>query len=216
MVGYVDVGGQTVLLYLLSWSEKTLFIDKHLKQEPRHLTARKSFGGRIVEQGDAAGPLQQAEEIVGIERHFLVESGHAVGFTQVVGYERGVLAGLGQHVFSGGDDDDVGEVEATGLEHTHHLYSFHGFAMERNGGGGEQLTDQAADGVDLDLQNACGMQSAQAVENGVGAEERFSVELLLAEVVLVLVVVGDGDGADYTYQVINKVADVVALRSEHQ
>ena len=67
------------------------------------------------------GALEQAVEVVGEYGRLAFRSCHAEGTSQEIGDERRVVGLLRQRTVIDGEHDDAFEVEASGLEYTHHL-----------------------------------------------------------------------------------------------
>ena len=68
------------------------------------------------------------------------------------------------------------EVEVAGLEDSHHLQTFGGLAVEGDGGGVDELGDQALEGGGRDEEIARCDEVGETVQEGVHAEEGLLVE----------------------------------------
>ena len=136
--GGVVIRRQTVMVYLLS------ALHEELQHEAAHLAGVSVVGGVVVGDGDVAGALQQAVEVVGVEGYFVVDGGEVVCLAYGVGYERGVVDALGHVAFVAGEEEEVVEVDVARLEHAHYLYAHNGLAVEGYGRGADELRDESA------------------------------------------------------------------------
>ena len=129
---------QTVVVYLLS------ALHEQLQHEAAHLAGVSVVGGVVVGDGDVAGALQQAVEVVGVEGYLVVDGGESVRLAYGVGYERRVVDALGHVAFVAGEEEEVVEVDVARLEHAHYLYAHNGLAVEGYGRGADELGDESA------------------------------------------------------------------------
>ena len=136
--GGVVLRRETVVIDLLS------ALYEELEHEAAHLAGVSVVGGVVVGDGDVAGALQQAVEVVGVEGYFVVDGGEVVCLAYGVGYERGVVDAFGHVAFVAGEEEEVVEVDVARLEHAHYLYAHNGLAVEGYGGGADELGDESA------------------------------------------------------------------------
>ena len=142
-----------------------------LEHEAGHLALLGIDGGVVVDDGDVVGALEKAVEVVFVDGHLIVDGGQAVGLTDGVGDERGVVDAARHVALVAGEEQHVVEVEVAGLEYTHDLDALGGFAVEGDGGRLHHLGDKALEGGHVDGEDAAVGEVAQAVEQGVHAEE---------------------------------------------
>ena len=129
---------QTVVVYLLS------ALHEQLQHEAAHLAGVSVVGRVVVGDGDVAGALQQAVEVVGVDSHLVVDGGEVVCLAYGVGYERRVVDALGHVAFVAGEEEEVVEVDVARLEHAHYLHAYNGLAVEGYGRGADELGDESA------------------------------------------------------------------------
>ena len=119
-------------------------LHEELEHEAAHLAGVSVVGGVVVGDGDVAGALEEAVEVVGVEGYFVVDGGEVVCLAYGVGYERGVVDAFGHVAFVAGEEEEVVEVDVARLEHAHYLHAYNGLAVEWYGGGGDELGDESA------------------------------------------------------------------------
>ena len=136
--GGVVLRRQTVMVYLLS------ALHEQLEHEAAHLAGVSVVGRVVVGDGDVAGALEQAVEVVGVEGYFVVDGGEVVCLAYGVGYERGVVYALRHVAFVAGEEEEVVEVDVARLEHAHYLHAYNGLAVEGYGRGADELGDESA------------------------------------------------------------------------
>ena len=129
---------QTVVVNLLS------ALHEQLEHEAAHLAGVSVVGRVVVGDGDVAGALQQAVEVVGVDSHLVVDGGEVVCLAYGVGYERRVVDALGHVAFVAGEEEEVVEVDVACLEHAHYLHAHNGLAVEGYGRGADELGDESA------------------------------------------------------------------------
>ena len=145
-------------------------LDHELEHEARHLAGLSVVGGVVVEDGDIAGALEQAVEVVLIDGDLVIDGGEPVGLADGVRDERGVVDAAGHVALVAGEEQHVVEVEVAGLEDSHHLYALGRFAVEGDGGGLYELGDESLEGDDVDFQDTAVDEVGEAVEEGVHSE----------------------------------------------
>ena len=82
-------------------------------------------------------------EIIGIDGHLVVNSGETVGFSDTVGYERGVVEPLWEVTFIAGEQKYMFEIDVTRFQYTHYLDAFDWFPVEGYTGGRNNLCDES-------------------------------------------------------------------------
>lgn len=136
--GGVVLCGETVVIYLLS------ALHEELEHEAAHLAGVSVVGGVVVGDGDVAGALEEAVEVVGVEGYLVVDGGEVVCLAYGVGYERGVVDAFGHVAFVAGEEEEVVEVDVARLEYAHYLHAYNGLAVEGYGGGADELGEESA------------------------------------------------------------------------
>ena len=147
-----------------------------LQHEPAHLTRVAVFRSIVVEQADVGGALQEAMEIVGVDGHLVVDGGQTKCLANGVGDERGVVHALGHIPLVAREHEHVVEVEVSRLEHAHDLYAFGRLSVEGDGGGRDELRQQALECRHVGLQVTVSHELVQSVDERVHAEERLLEE----------------------------------------
>ena len=119
-------------------------------------------------------------EVIAEHRHLVVDGGKTVSLAHKVGNERHVVYSFGHVSLVAGEHQHVIEVEIACFQHTHYLHSARRFAVEGNGGRGNELTEKAAEDDEIGCQFAPFHQFQQLVKQRVHAESRFLKELVVA------------------------------------
>ena len=124
--------------------------------------------------------VEQAIEVIGINRHLVAQGGKAECLTNSDGYQAVVTHILGQISFFHIQHEQMGEIKATRLQHTHHLESYGWFAVEGHTGLLQQLPDKAAQRLHVHGQGGCGRfhHLQQLTQRQDGAVNGLDVELL--------------------------------------
>ena len=86
----------------------------------------------IIDAGQVLATLDKAVEVVGIDGNAMLLSRHAESFAKSLRNERVGISASWQIAFLNRKQEEVLEVQATCLEHSHHLHSSVWLAMERN------------------------------------------------------------------------------------
>ena len=87
-------------------------------------------------------PRHEPEEVVGIDGRPLVLGRHVVGLAQVIRDKGEVSLLLRHHALFHVEQQQVIEVEHTGLQHTHHLNIRYRLAVERQGDAAQEMHQQ--------------------------------------------------------------------------
>ena len=177
----------------------------HLQHESAHLSRLSVFRGIVVSECDVVGSLQHTVEIVGKDSHLVLYRGKSVCIAERERNKRRVVDSLRQLTLVAGEYQDMVEIEVSGFEHTHHLYSFCRFTMEWNRGGLDKLLNQSLQGDDIYLQVSSHDEVLQAVEQGIGAVKRFMEEWIFQLLGM------DSDGAEHVEQVSDEFLVVLIL-----
>ena len=107
-------------------------VDTQLGHEARHLARREPFGRTVERHPQTSRPLDEAIEVVSIDRRAPFGSREPEGFAQHVGDERVVVGRLRQRAFVDRQHEHVVKVQTARFEHTEHLQSHRGFAVKRH------------------------------------------------------------------------------------
>ena len=123
----------------------------HLQHESAHFSRLSVFRGIVVGERNVVSSLQHAVEIVGKDSHLVLYRGKSIRLAQRVRDERRVVYPFWQFTLVARENQDMVEVEVSGFEYTHHLYSFCRFTVERNRGGLDELLNQSFQCDDIHL-----------------------------------------------------------------
>ena len=93
-------------------------------------------------------------EIVLIDGYLVIDGGEAIGLADGVGDKRGIVDATGHVALVAGEQQHVVEVEVARFEHTHHLQTFGGFAVEGDRGVLDEVLEEARERRGIDDEGA--------------------------------------------------------------
>ena len=134
-------------------------------------------------------------KIVGVDADLVFHGGQLVSLADAVRDERTVVDTTRHVALVAAQQEHVVEIEVARFQNAHYLKAFGGFSVERDAGLLENLCGESLQRLIGHLQIATLHQSVQAVDEGVGPEER-----LLEQGVLYLVLSLLGNGAQHGQQ----------------
>ena len=94
---------------------------QQLAQEARHFVFVQSVGSDVVHECDTFRTLHKTVKIERVHGYFMLYGGQSEHLPQVIGDERSVVHGFGQHPFVDGEHQDMPEIQVTRLQYAHDL-----------------------------------------------------------------------------------------------